>query len=92
VDIVFESKNGKLIVVEVKATTDLENIWEQFERAWKQLNGEPRYNKPGYIQLIKENGLKVFGKIRNDVEAYIIVVVMVNLETGLSSIRVIEEA
>ncbi|MEM3648942.1 MAG: hypothetical protein QW506_07245, partial [Thermoproteota archaeon] len=91
VDIVAESVDGGLVVVEVKSTIDPENIWEQYEKAWKQLKAETESGKPGYIQLIKEHGLKVIDKVRRDVEAYIIVVVRVDLETGLLNIEFMEE-
>lgn len=91
VDAVFESMGGGLIVLEVKATVDLENIWEQWERAWKQLKGDPENNEPGYIQLIEEHGLRVFNEIKNDVDAYIVVLVKVDLETGLLNIKRVKE-
>ncbi|MBO3810209.1 MAG: hypothetical protein FGF50_11550 [Candidatus Brockarchaeota archaeon] len=91
VDIVAESVDGSLVVVEVKSTTDPENVWEQYEKAWKQLKVETESGKPGYIQLIKEHGLEVFDEVRRDVEAYIIVVVRVDLETGLLNIEFREE-
>jgi hypothetical protein len=84
VDIVFVTEKGNLIVVEVKATTDPGNIFEQYERAYEALK-----TNPGYIQLIKKYGLK--GYSEKDVEAYIIVVVKVDLETGLLSVERIKE-
>jgi hypothetical protein len=86
-DIVFVLENGKLAVAEVKATEDSRNFWEQYERAWKQLKGDQEKGKVGYIQLIKEYCLKVMGEIRKDIEAYILIVVKVDLETGLSNMK-----
>ncbi|MBO3842765.1 MAG: hypothetical protein FGF48_10190 [Candidatus Brockarchaeota archaeon] len=90
VDAVFESDEGKLIVLEIKSTVDLGNVEEQYERAWKRLKGDPRNGKPGYMQLIHEYGLNFRDKIRNDVDAYIIVLVEVNLEKGLCDMEVRE--
>lgn len=90
VDAVFESDEGKLIVLEIKSTVDLGNVEEQYERAWKRLKGDPRNGKPGYMQLIHEYGLNFRDKIRNDVDTYIIVLVEVNLEKGLCDMEVRE--
>jgi len=75
-DIVFKARDGKLIVVEVKATTDPENIQEQYSVALKELK-----TNPGYISLIRKYGLEVFDRVWNDsdVEAYIVIVVRTNL-------------
>lgn len=90
VDAVFESNDGKLIVLEVKSTIDPRNVGEQYERAWKRLKGDLRSGKPGYMQLIEEYGLNPWEGVRNDVDAYIIALVKVNLERGLCDVEVQE--
>ncbi|MEM2584776.1 MAG: hypothetical protein QXP99_04560 [Thermoproteota archaeon] len=89
VDVVFESEDEKLIVVEVKAS--IKKLGEQYETAWKQFKGNQRDKKSGYIRLIKNYGLTLGEEVRNDVEAYIIVVAKVDLENGLLSIKKIKE-
>ncbi|MEM2703251.1 MAG: hypothetical protein QXR45_08830, partial [Candidatus Bathyarchaeia archaeon] len=88
-DIVFRTKSEKLIIVEVKATTDPENIQEQYGHALKELKTDP-----GYMPLIREYGLDVFGRLWNDsdIEAYIVIVVKTNLEDGSNEIVAMKEA
>ncbi|MEM2100132.1 MAG: hypothetical protein QXP45_02155 [Thermoproteota archaeon] len=90
VDAIFESDEGRLIVLEVKSTADPGNVGEQYERAWKRLKGDSRNGKLGYMQLIKEYGLSLWDRIRDDVDAYIIALVKVNLERGLCDVEVQE--
>jgi len=91
VDIVAESVDGKLIVVEVKSTKDPENVWEQYRKAWEQLKVKTESGGPGYMQLIEEYGLKVFDEVRRDVEAYMVVVVLIDENTGMPHIEVMKE-
>jgi hypothetical protein len=86
VDIVAESEDGGLIVVEVKSTANLEDIETQYEKAWKQLKEEL-----GYIRLIKEHGLEFFDEVRKDVNAYIIIIVWIDENTGRLYIEIVQE-
>jgi len=83
--------DGKLIVVEVKSTKDPENVWEQYRKAWEQLKVKTESGGPGYMQLIEEYGLKVFDEVRRDVEAYMVVVVLIDENTGMPHIEVMKE-
>jgi hypothetical protein len=66
VDLVFETEDGKLIIVEVKSTIEPGRVWCMYEDVIKSLKVEP-----GYIELIKEHGLKKGGvKINKEDEVF----------------------
>ncbi|MBO3840197.1 MAG: hypothetical protein QXN75_04615, partial [Thermoproteota archaeon] len=76
VDVVFECEEGRLIVIEVKSSTDFGNVLNQYRGARTQIDV--------YRSQIKRTGLYKEGweTTRNNVEVYIIIVVRIDLETG----------
>ncbi|MEM2100202.1 MAG: hypothetical protein QXP45_02535 [Thermoproteota archaeon] len=87
VDLVFETEDGKLIIVEVKSTIEPKRIWYMYGDAIKSLKVEP-----GYIELIKEYGVELEGEgIRRDVEAYIAFITFFDKDNRMWFIEMIME-